>query len=110
VTETPTAAPQDGLLTFEFDNKIPVALDDLTVSLNTLAESYEDYLTASGVAPPAEGVKLYVHELRTGSIIAVLQAIADQGHWLFGEHGAIPTLQSVFDHADTLAGFLGSLQ
>ena len=99
----------DGFLTFKFDNKAPVALDDLTASLNALAESYKDYLAALGKAPPEEGVKLYVHDLRTGSIIAVLQAIADQGHLLFGEHGVVPTLQSAFDHADTLAGFLGSI-
>jgi hypothetical protein len=38
-----------------------------------------------------------------------LQAIAEQGHLLFGEHGLLPTAASVFDHADTLAGFLGSI-
>lgn len=101
--------PHEGLLTFKFDNTAPVALDDLTVSLSALAQFYEDYLTASGKAPPEEGVRLYVRDLRTGSIIAVLQAIADQGRLLFGEHGVIPTITSAFDHADTLAGFLGTL-
>ena len=48
----------DGLLTFKFGNKAPVALDDLTVSLNALAQSYEDYLAASGKALPEEGIKL----------------------------------------------------
>ena len=101
--------PHDGLLTFKFDNKVPVALDDLTVSLNALAQFYQDYLHESGKAPPEEGVRLYVHDLRTGSIIAVLQAIADQGRLMFGEHGVVPTITSAFDHADTLAGFLGTL-
>ncbi|MGA8551114.1 MAG: hypothetical protein WB678_12860 [Stellaceae bacterium] len=108
-----TMAPmEDGLLTFKFDNKAPVALDDLTVSLNALAQSYQDYLAASGQTLPEEGIKLYIHDLHTGSIIAVLQAIADQGHFLFGENGLVPTAQHFlehFKHADTLAGFLGSI-
>jgi hypothetical protein len=104
-----TTQPHEGLLTFKFDNKAPVALDDLTVSLNALAQFYEDYLVTSGTAPPEEGVRLYVHDLRTGSIIAVLRAIADQGRLMFGEHGIVPTITSAFDHADTLAGFLGTL-
>lgn len=96
-------------LILKFDNRTPVALDDLTVSLSAIAEAYQDYIVASGKFPPDEGVKLYVHDLRTGSIIAELQAIAQQGHLLFGDHGVVPTLQSAFDHGDTLAGFLGNI-
>jgi hypothetical protein len=55
---------KDGVLTFKLDNQAPVALDDLTISLHTLAQSYEDYLSASGLVQPEEGIKLYVHELR----------------------------------------------
>jgi hypothetical protein len=86
-----------------------LALDDLTISLNTLAQSYEDYLLASGLAQPEEGIKLYVHELRTGTIIAQLQAIAEQGHFLFGEHGVVSTLKAGYERADTLAPFIISL-
>ena len=100
--------PDGGLLTFKLDNKLPVSVDDLTASLNALAQAYEDYISADGKALPAAGVKLYVHDLRTGSIIAVLQAIADQGHFLLGEHGLMSVVDSAFDHADTLAGFLGN--
>jgi hypothetical protein len=100
---------QEGLLTFKFDNTMPISLDDLTVSLNAVAHNYDDYLVASGKALPEDGVKLYVHDLRTGSVIAVLQAMSEQGHLLLGEHGVIPTLQSTFEHADTLAAFLGNL-
>src|ERR1700723_18666 len=49
------------------------------------------------------------HDLQTGSITAVLQAIADQGHLLFGEHGVVPAVQSAFEHADTIGGFIVSL-
>jgi hypothetical protein len=99
----------EGLLTFKLDNKAPVALDDLTESLHAVADAYQDFLIAAGLSIPGEGVRLYVHELRTGSIIAVFQALADQARFLFGEHGVVPTAQSVFDHPDTLAGFLGSV-
>jgi hypothetical protein len=51
------AAAGDGLLTFKFDNRAPVALEDLTASLNALAQSYEDYLVATGEALPEAGVK-----------------------------------------------------
>jgi hypothetical protein len=103
------AAAGDGLLTFKFDNKAPVALEDLTASLNALAQSYEGYLVTTGEALPEAGVKLYVHDLRTGSITAVLQAMADQGHLLFGEHGVVPAVQFAFEHADTIGGFIVSL-
>jgi hypothetical protein len=103
------AATGDGLLTVKFDNKAPIALEDLTASLNALAQSYEDYVAATGEASPEAGVKLYVHNLRTGTITAVLQAIADQGHLLFGEHGVVPAVQSAFEHADTIGGFIVSL-
>jgi len=99
----------DGLLTFKLDNKAPVALDDLTASLTALACFYQDYLADAGKASPDAGVKLYIHELKTGSVIATLQAIAEQGHLLFGDNGIIPTLQSAFDHADTLGGLIANL-
>jgi hypothetical protein len=100
---------KDGVLTFKLDNQAPVALDDLTVSLHTLAQSYEDYLSASGLVRPEDSIKLYIHELRTGTIVALLQAIAEQGHFLFGEHGVVSTVKAVYERADTIAPFLISL-
>jgi hypothetical protein len=72
------AGPGDGLFTLKLDNKQPVALDDLSASFGALGQAFQDYLLSEGLAPPADGVRLYVHELRTGSIIASFQAIADQ--------------------------------
>lgn len=40
-----------------------------------------------------------------GSIIAILQAIADQGHLLFGDHGIVQTIEDAYHHADTISGF-----
>jgi hypothetical protein len=102
-------AEKPGSLTFKFENKGPVALDDLTMSLKALSQSYEDYLVAAGLVPPEEGVKLYVHELRTGSIIATLQALADQAHFVFGDKGVGDVVSYLFDHADTIAAFVTHL-
>jgi hypothetical protein len=98
-----------GTLTFKFDNTAPVAVDDLTASLKALSQAYEDFLIASGHVPPDEGVKLYIAELRTGSIIATLQALADQARLVFGDQGFADTVSYLFDHADTLAGFVTQL-
>lgn len=50
-------------------------------------------------------MRLYIRHLRSGSIIAELQAIAEQAQILFGEHGIFQTTKDFFDHAKTLAGF-----
>ena len=98
-----------GFLTFTINNELPVSVDDLSRSLSAFSRSYEDYVSSTGKRPGEIGLKLYVQELRTGSVIAVLQALADQAHLMFGEHGIVPTIQSTFEHADTIAGFLGNL-
>ncbi len=99
------AGPGDGLFVLKLDNRHPVALDDLSLSFGALGQAFQDYLLSEGLAPPAEGVRLYVHELRTGSIIASFQAIADQARLVFGEHGVIDTLRSAYDAAEKLAPF-----
>ncbi len=101
----PDPAPRDGLFVLKLDNKQPVALDDLSASLGALGQAFQDYLLREGLARPSEGVRLYVHELRTGSIIATFQAIADQAKLIFGEHGVVDSLRSVYDAAEKLAPF-----
>lgn len=97
------------LLTFKIDNTKPVAIYDLTSSLSAFAQAYEEYLGACGQIREGENVKLYVHDLRTGSIIAVLQAIAEQGRLFFGESGLVPAMQSAFEHSERLGGFVTHL-
>lgn len=81
------------LLTVKISNTRPVDLVDLTTSLMALAEEFRDF--ASRENEPAE-IKLYVRELRSGSVIADLIPIAQQADW-------------VLDHKDILGAFVGNL-
>ncbi len=100
--DEPISGPR-GAITYKLENKNPVALDDLTASLAAFGQSYEDFLLASGEVTAADGVKLYIRELRTGSIIADLQALATQGQLIFD------TLKDAYEHRATLAGFVTHL-
>jgi hypothetical protein len=53
------------------------------------------------VAPRDKGVQLYVYDLSTGSIIAVLQAIAAQGRILFSPMPTTVVLANVTDPTET---------
>lgn len=88
-------AEKDGVLTVEIKNSRPVELVDLTVSLAALGESFRDYANARG-DPIPDNIRLYVHQLRTGSIIAEMKALAEQAQW-------------VLDNAALLAGFYTNL-
>ena len=96
-------------LIFKISNSRPVALDDLTASLGAFSRAYNDFVGDSDPEASGTGVKLYVQELRTGSVLAVFQAIADQGHLWLGTEGVIQSLRYLFDHADTLAAFAANL-
>lgn len=88
-------AEEDGVLTVEIKNSRPVELVDLTVSLAAFAESFRDYANSQG-DPIPDNIRLYVQELRTGSIIAELKALAEQAQW-------------VLENAAMLAGFYTNL-
>lgn len=98
-----------GLLTYKFENREPVALDDLLRSLNGFNAFYEEYLLLTGHPPEKEGIRLYVRELQSGSIIASLQAIADQAHLIFGDGGVLDSIKDGYDHAKSLSGFVTHL-
>jgi hypothetical protein len=82
----------DSMLRIEFKNTKPIELVDLTVSFTALAESFRDFANKSG-DPLANNLRLYVKEIKSGSVIADLIAFADQAQWLL-------------KHADVLAGFV----
>ena len=86
------AGEVDGVLTVEIKNSRPVELTDLAVSLQALAVSFREYANGRG-DPLPDNIQLYVTELRTGSIIAQLSALAEQTQW-------------VLDHVEMLAGFV----
>ncbi|MGD9535850.1 MAG: hypothetical protein AB7P52_02435 [Alphaproteobacteria bacterium] len=81
------------LLRIELKNSKPVELLDLTKSLWALGQAYEDYVASEGGITPEGGVKLYIKELRTSSIISLLQELHDQTAFLW-------------EHRDYLSPFL----
>lgn len=64
-----------GKIVFEIKNRYPVELFDLTQSLYSFAKEYEGYASAEFEGAD-KTAKLYVKEIRTGSIITELVPIA----------------------------------
>jgi hypothetical protein len=89
-------AETDGTLLVELKNQKPIELRDLTLSFLALGQAYEDYVVSAGHEHIAGNVRLYVKELRSGSVIAELMAKADQAH-------------AFLDNIETIAGFVTSL-
>lgn len=87
--------PDDPILRVELKNKRPVELTDLTMSLMALGQSYEDFVTEHGFDTSPGNVRLYIKELRTGSIIAELQSMLDQASF-------------VVEHKELFAAFLAN--
>lgn len=79
-------------LRFEINNQRAVELSDLTASLSAFADQYRRYLADNGLDGESDRVRLYVAEVRTGSIIADLVSLGDQ-------------VEFAWEHRDTLAGF-----
>lgn len=85
----------DSTLTITLKNQRPVELLDLTASLHALGEQYGEFVHSRGYDPLADNVRLYVTELRTGSIIAELKAMAEQS-------------SLVLKHAEVFVAFLAN--
>ena len=68
--------PDPVKLTVEIKNVHPIELTDLTQSLLAFADEYKRHIARSEESMLAEGVRLYVKEMRSGSIIADLVAMA----------------------------------
>jgi hypothetical protein len=80
-------------LRVELKNERAVELVDLTTSLLALGQAYEDYVVSRGLDPIRGNVKLYIKELRGGSIVADLQTALDQASF-------------VWDHREVFVAFL----
>jgi hypothetical protein len=63
-------------LHIEIKNSQPIELIDLNKSLLGIAEEYKRFLSTSGSPADAEEIKLYVSEIRSGSVIADLVAFS----------------------------------
>jgi hypothetical protein len=66
------------IITFKLENSKPVDLLDLTGSLAAFGEAYRDYVAGAGYDVEPGNVRLFIREIRTGSIIADLASMADQ--------------------------------
>jgi hypothetical protein len=80
-------------LTVEIKNQSPVELVDLTQSLLSFADEYKRYFAKNEDPIVADDVRLYVKEMRSGSIIADLIAKA-------------PYALPLIENANTVFGFM----
>ena len=84
-------------LTIKIDNRQPVELFDLTHSFSSLADEYKRHLSQEAIVISPDEIKLYVKEIRTGSIIADLVALA-------------PNVLPFVEHTKTIISFTNYLK
>ncbi|ELT50575.1 hypothetical protein F9K88_10335 [Brucella intermedia] len=93
------------ILRIEFRNSKPVELLDLTASFMALGDYFKDYANQTTGDPQRDNLKLYVKEIKSGSLIADMVALAEQAEWIL-EHKAV--LAGFVANANDLVGyFLG---
>jgi hypothetical protein len=80
----------------KYETGRPVELADLGESFRALGKQYEDYVHRHGFDQQAGNARLYVAELRTGSILLILKNMLEQG-------------SMVLKDLDVLAGFITNL-
>ena len=83
---------QEAEFTIEVKNTRPIELLDLTASLTALANEYQRHLQRDHAEDAASEVRLYVKEIRTGSVIAELMA-------------ASPSIIQGLSYANTVVSF-----
>lgn len=83
---------QEAEFTIEVKNTRPIELLDLTASLTALANEYQRHLQRDHAEDAASEVRLYVKEIRTGSIVAELMA-------------ASPTILQGLSYVNTVVSF-----
>jgi hypothetical protein len=88
--------PEEATIRFEVQNSKPVDLFDLTSALSAFGEAYQDHLIQSGVDLDKDHLRLYVKEIRAGSIITDLISLA-------------PQVSFIIDHIDVAVGFVTHL-
>jgi hypothetical protein len=73
---------EEAHLTYVFNNIRPIELLDLTSSLLALGEEYQSFLRRRGEGLAKDNYRLYVREVRTGSIIIDLISFATEPQFL----------------------------
>lgn len=72
----PSPAGAEVNLTIEIKNEVPVELTDLTKSFLSLADEYKRFVAKYEHPLVSDDIRLYVKEIRSGSIVAVLMPYA----------------------------------
>jgi hypothetical protein len=76
----------DVRLVITIENKKPIELLDLTKALVSLANQFNNYVSKNGDSKEAREAKLYVKEIRSGSVILELMELANIGVLPFVEN------------------------
>ncbi|MCC7300401.1 MAG: hypothetical protein IT583_04930 [Verrucomicrobia bacterium] len=84
-------------LTITIENKQPVELTDFTRAFLAMAEEYKRYISKHDEDAVDGDIKLYIKEIRTGSIVADLLALA-------------PLALPFMENSTTIIGFAGYLK
>jgi hypothetical protein len=95
------------VITFKLENSKPVDLLDLTSSLAAFGEAYSDYVARAGYDIEPGNVRLFIREIRTGSIIADLVSMADQTSLVLSHLDAAAGFISHFDNTALLSCIVG---
>jgi hypothetical protein len=73
---------EEASLTYVFRNTRSIELLDLTSSLLAIGEQYQSFMRRQGEGLAEDGYRLYVREVRTGSIIVDLVSLATQPQFM----------------------------
>lgn len=87
----------DAKLTITISNVEPVELVDLAEGMLGIAAEYSTFLRANSVDSPPDDVRLYVKEIRSGSIVTELVALA-------------PFALALVEHKDTIVEYAKHLK
>jgi hypothetical protein len=88
----------DTSLIFKIENKRPIELMDLTKSLISVSNTFADYVIKEGTSKDEREAKLYIKEIKSGSVIVELIEYAT--------NGMIPFIENV----NTIVGFTLNLK
>ncbi len=72
------SSTEPATLVYKIDDKQPVELLDLTASLMAIGEQFKKFVRQHGSDVAEDDIRLYIKEVRSGSIIAELVSIAQQ--------------------------------
>jgi len=67
---------EEARLTIRIENKYPIELMDLTRSFNSFADEYNRHLSQQPDFPDQANIRLYIKEIKTGSVVADLIAMS----------------------------------